>query len=335
MKRCLILTVLSLLFSGTLWANKAPVFWFSDDPPDKSLLKKMQRRHGGFVQVVEGIDTKQLWLKQGDSLKDSDYVRVEDGQYLLLDVQNTPHIPQPLQSAVTSIQFPMPDEGFYNGYFVKQTLDGDKLVITTAKAEVLAHNCRNGHKYDRRLVNPHQWTDAPLEIIRLRLPEEDFHTRIRSGTRVSFKILYQNKPLQGADVRLETNKGWIKTAKTDAEGLVNFQIIQDNFFDAEKAEKAGKKLERGHGGRVRINDTFLVTARYHTDASGVFQGKPYHATEYIVATTGRYYPQKLGSQSSEQALWFGALGMLVTGGSIYAYRRRRIKPFKEEQFDEH
>ncbi len=330
-----IVLMISILFSGQLWASNAPVFWFSDDPPDKSLIKKMQRRHGGYVQVIDGVDSKQLWLKQGDSLEGSDYARVEQGQYKLLDVQNKAHTPQPLQSDATSIIFPMPDEGFYNSYFVNRLLDNDKLIVTTAKAEVLAHNCRNGHKYDRSLVNPHQWTEAPLEIVRLRLPDEDFHTRIHSGTRVSFQLFHQNQPVQGAEVRLETKKGWIKTAKTDADGVVSFQIIQDNFFDAEKAEKAGKKVERGHGGRVRVNDFFLVTARYRTDESGVFQDKPYNGVEYIVATTGRYYPQRLGGKSSEQALWFGGLGMLVTGGSFYAYRRRRIKPFKEEQFDEH
>ena len=335
MKFHIILAFMSLLFSGHVCANKASVFWFSDEPPDKSLLKNMQRRHGGFVQVVNGVDTKQLWLKQGDSLENSDYAPLETGQYKLLDVKNREHIPQPVQSRFASIRFPMPDEGFYNNYFVNRKLDGDKLLVVTAKAEVLAHNCRNGHKYDRSLVNPHHWTEAPLEIVRLRLPEEDFHTRIRSGTRVSFQVFHQNQPVKGADVRFETKKGWIKTAKTNAEGIVTFQIIQDNFFDAEKAEKEGKKVERGHGGRVRFKDRFLVTARYRTDESGTLQNKVYNSTEYIVATTGRYYPQQLGSKSSEQALWFGSLGMLVTGGSFYAYRRRRIKPFKEEQFDEH
>jgi hypothetical protein len=299
------------------------------------MTKDMQRRHGGFVHVVDGVDIKQLWLRQGDSLHKSKYLASAKGEYVLVDVQNKMETPQIEQAKQQSIRFPMPDEGYYNAYFTERLISNDTLAVKTAKAEILKHNCRNGHKYDRGLVEPQKWNGAPLDIVRLRLPEEDFHTRIRSGTDVKFQIFHNGEPATGANVKLETKKGWINTAQTDEQGFVSFQIIQDNFFDADKAEKDGKKIERGHGGRVRVRDSYLVTAEYLTDEAGTLNDSAYSNTAYTVSTTGRYYPQQLASKSSEQALYFASAGMLVMGVGGYSYRRRRVKPFKEEHFDEH
>jgi len=335
MKHSLILLLLGLLLSSKLFASTEQL-WFSDQPPDKSMIKKMRMRHGGYVHVDKGVDVKQLWLRRGDSLQKSAYLESAEGEYQVLNVQadlDQPEIEK--NSKQQSIRFPMPDEGYYNAYFTERLVSNSILGVKTAKAEILKHNCRNGHKYDRSLVNPQQWNDAPLDIVRLRLPEEDFHTRIRSGTLVKFQVFHQGKPAIGANVKLETKRGWIKSTLSDEQGIASFQIIQDNFFDADKAEKAGKKVERGHGGRVRIRDGYLVTAQYQTDEAGVLADKSFSKTEYTVSSTGRYYPQQLAKKSSEQALWFASAGMLVMGVGGYSYRRRRVKPFKEEQFDEH
>jgi len=329
------LLLLGLLLSSQLFASTEQL-WFSDQPPDRSLIKKMQMRHGGYVHVEKGVDIKQLWLRKGNSLEKSAYLESAEGEYRLLNVQaslNQPAIDK--NHPQQSIRFPMPDEGYYNAYFIDRLVNNDTLAVRTAKAEVLKHNCRNGHKYDRNLVKPQQWTDAPLDIVRLRLAEEDFHTRIRSGTILKFQVFHQGKAVSGADVTLETKQGWIKTSQSDDKGIASFQIIQDNFFDAEKAEKTGKKVERGHGGRVRIRDSYLVTAQYQTDEAGSLADKSFSKTEYTVASTGRYYPQQLAKKSSEQALWFTSAGILVMGVGGYSYRRRRVKPFKEESFDEH
>lgn len=334
MKQYVIFTLLCLLFSSKIFAT-TPQLWFSDQPPNKSMQKKMQMRHGGYVHVVDGVDVKQLWLRQGDSLKKSTYVSDTEGEYVLLDVQQKLNVPQIEQAKQQSIRFSMPDEGFYNAYFTEKLINNDTLIIKMAKAEVLKHNCRNGHKYDKALVNPQNWSDAPLDIVRLRIEDEDFHTRIRSGTQVDFKILHQGNPVSGATVKLETTKGWINSTESDEQGIARFQIIQDNFFDADKAEKQGEKIERGHGGRVRIRDSFLVTAEYLTDEVGSLKGRNYNQAAYTISTTGRYYPQQLAKKSATQALYFASAGMLVMGVGGYSYRRRRVKPFKEEQFDEH
>jgi len=335
MKSYLTLIFLCLFFSSKLFASTSKL-WFTDQSPDREMVKKMQMRHGGYVHVVDGVDVKQLWLRQGESLAKSTYVTSATGEYVGVDVQENIHVPQ-MDSAnkQQSIRFPMPDEGFYNSYFVERLVNNNTLVVMSAKAETLKHNCRNGHKYDRDLVKPQTWSDAPLDIVRLRVPEEDFHTRIRSGTQLKFLISHYGKPISGITVKLETKQGWINSAESDEKGIARFQIIQDNFFDAKKAENEGKKVERGHGGRVRIRDSYLVSAEYQTNETGSLDGLAYKQTEYTVTTTGRYYPQKFASESSEQALWFVSAGMLVMGVGGYSYRRRRVKPFKEEEFDEH
>lgn len=334
MKNYLTFALMCLIFSSKLSAS-TPQRWFSDQPPDKSMQENMRMRHGGYVHVVGDVDVKQLWLRQGESLQQSSYLGSTEGEYVLLDVQEKINTPQVENSEQQSIRFSMPDEGFYNAYFTERLVNNNKLAVITAKAEILKHNCRNGHKYDRSLVNPQNWDKAPLDIVRLRVPDEDFHSRLRSGTQVDFRILHHGKPVSGASVKLETKKGWINTALSDDKGIASFQIIQDNFFDAKKAEKEGKKVERGHGGRVRVRDSYLVTAAYSTNEAGLLGDSSYSQTEYTVSTTGRYYPHQLASKSSEQALYFASAGMLVMGVGGYGYRKRRVKPFKEEHFDEH
>lgn len=196
----------------------------------------MQRRHGGFVHVVDGIDQKQIWLRRGNELHKAFYLDSAEGKYTLLDVQQALTESLIVKEGKRSIRFAMPDEGFYNAYYTEQSVNNNILNVTTAKAEILKHNCRNGHKYDRGLVSPQNWDDAPLDIIRLRQPEEGFYTRLRSGTNVQFKILHQGKPVVGADVKLETKRGWIKSQQSNDQGIASFQVIQDNFFDPEKTK---------------------------------------------------------------------------------------------------
>lgn len=322
-------------------------------------------RHGGYVFVEDGVDVKQLWLRRGDGLQHSPYLSAANGEYKLLDVQKAISDPQTINNNQRlSIRFPMPDEGFYNAYFVERLVSHGILAVNTAKAEVLKHNCREGHKYDRKLVNPNNWSNAPLDIVRLRLPEEDFHTRIQSGTVVKFQVLHNGEPASGVKVTLETKQGWIKSVYSNDEGVASFQIIQDNFSDLEKAkegasiseqgkksghsaemgqsahardniEKPAKKPQTGYGGRARVSDSYLVTAEYTTDEAGVLDNLAYGQGQYTVSMTGRYYPNQFANKSSPMALLYTSAGMLVMGVGAYSYRRRRVKPFKEETFDEH
>jgi hypothetical protein len=167
---------------------------------------------------------------------------------------------------------------------------------------------------------------------------------------------------------LETQKGWINNTHTDADGIATFQIIQDNFpVEAEEGEKKGgkpenktdatqtastdKKPEQGeghkggeHGGKgkqggsggyeVREMANFLVTAEYTAPETGVLDGKPYQQTTYSTSMTGSYTANITVAQSKQWALLYASGGILTLGIGATMYRRRRIKPFKEVNFDE-
>lgn len=86
---------------------------------------------------------------------------------------------------------------------------------------------------------------------------------------------------------------------------------------------------------MRPKDNFLVHAEYTADESGELNGAPYRQALYSVTMAGSYMPNVQVDQSRSQALMYAGAGILTLGGSAYAYRRRRIKPFKEVRFDEH
>ncbi|MGZ8907713.1 MAG: hypothetical protein ACXW1Z_25475 [Methylobacter sp.] len=343
-------------------ANANTQLWLSDQPPDKSLLQKMQRSHGGYVYVEHDVYVKQLWLRKGDSLFKSSYAESVADNFEVLDTQQKISKPVVEHGENShSIRFQMPDEGFYNAYYIERSVADNVLNVTTAKAEVLKHSCRLGHNYDRKLVNPNQWADAPMDIVRLRLPEEDFHTNIHSGALLKFKVLYKDRPVSGAQVKLETQKGWVNTKTTDRDGIAAFQIIQDNFpveakpetrgvgaegadhkpsepateKSSEHAEHGSGKKGGGGGHEMRQKDNFLVHAEYTADENGELNGAPYRQAVYSVTMTGSYMPNVQVDQSRSQALMYAGAGFLVLGGSAVLYRRRRIKPFKEVSFDEH
>jgi hypothetical protein len=357
MKHLPLLSLLTVLFS----TNTHAALWFTDQPPDKAMLSQLQHSHGGLVRIENDVYNKQLWLKKGDSLIKSAYSDpVESNKFQVMDTEQK--LSEPTKEN-KSIRFAMPKEGFYNTYYSERTVADNTLKVNTAKAEALKHNCREGHNYDRKLVNPNQWADAPLEIVRQRLPAEDFHTNIQSGAVLKFKILHQNHPVSGASVKLETQKGWLNTSTTDADGIASFQMIQDNFSSEEaNAEKKGgkpealqadKQAEHGskehkdgeHGGGkskrgggehgARQMDYFLVTAEYTAPETGELEGKSYQQVIYTTSMTGSYTTSVTVSQSKQLALLYASGGFLTLGVGATMYRRRRLKPFKEVSFDEH
>ncbi|MDD1620228.1 MAG: hypothetical protein LUQ11_02010 [Methylococcaceae bacterium] len=238
--------------------------WLSDQPPDKSLMRDMKRSHGGYVLIEDDVYVKQLWLRKGDSLTGSAYAEPAGASFSLLDTRRQLSEPAVGRgNGAATIRFKMPEEGYYNAYYTERAVENGVLNVATAKAEILKHNCRLGHNYDRKLVEPGRWQDAPLEIVRLRLPDEDFHTRIRSGNLLKFSVQHQGQPVRGATVRLETQKGWINTAFSDENGIASFQVIQDTFpvddddgarflskpQAGEQSEKRGDEEKEGRPGK--------------------------------------------------------------------------------------
>lgn len=323
---------------GAVEQKKNSPLWLSGTPPTMELMKQFSRAHGGMViRDEERNYSKMLWLRSGTHLKYADYLSNKTGRFYLIDQKLKSS--QPSLSLVdpehTAIKFEMPDEGFYNAYYLEQAvLDGVRYV-NVAKREVLKHDCGLGHKFDVEQHRPQSAKQIPLEILRLRFDDETYHTRFNSGKNVLFKVLYNGKPLAGAAVIINTEEGWSRKSKSDSEGIVSFQVIQDRFQEnEEKKEHKKGQAEGGQHGRTRHSEQFLVTVQHTEVIEGEYNSQPYQQTLYTSTFPGQFSASQSVYKSYAYGLIFGSAGFLFLGVCTYLYRRRRIKPFKEVSLDE-
>ncbi len=354
------LMLTSLGVQGAVEQTRAYPLWLSDKPPTMELMKQFSRAHGGMViRDEERNYSKMLWLRSGTDLKNANYSSNKSGQFYLLDVKSNASQPalSPADPKHSAIKFKMPDEGYYNAYYLEESVQDGVRYVDVAKSEVLKHNCGLGHNFDVDQHRPQSNKRIPLEILRLRFDDETYHTRFNSGKNVLFKVLYKGSPVAGADVTINTEEGWVRKSKTDSEGIASFQVIQDHFKENEDKQvekkidkqkqggksqykQAGKKAHKqaeeqsGRHGRRRRSEDFLVTVQYSDPTAGEYAGSAYKRTLYTTTFPGHFSPPENGYKSYAYGLTFGSAGFLVLGVGSYLYRRRRIKPFKEVNLDE-
>jgi hypothetical protein len=314
--------LLFALCSQSLFASEP--LWLSDTPPDEVSASQLHRSHGGPVERGQrGVYRKRLWLRSGEAQAEAAYVAPagELSAQLIDPGKNQAKFKQPVKDQHAQLVFNMPDEGFYNAYLTRRQVENDRLEITTAKAEVLKHSCREGHDHVRDLMPPNHLSDIPLEIVRERLPNENFHGRVAYGDLISFLVLAKGKPVAGAKVTLHTQSGWRNSATSDEQGRVKFTIIRDYFPRWEVFES-------------RHRQGFLAVARLQSDEAGSYQGKAYSGANYVATLPGHYFPSSRDYESYAYGLSFGLFGLTFSGLSVYLYRRRRVRPYKEVRFDD-
>jgi hypothetical protein len=314
--------VLLLLYSQSNHATEP--LWLSDTPPDEASAGKLHRSHGGPVERgAKGVFRKRLWVRSGNTPAEANYVlpRGKESAQLITPDRSHAEIEQPVKDQQAQLLFNMPDEGFYNAYLTQRLVEDDQLEITTAKAEVLKHSCREGHDHVKDLMAPNHLAEIPLEIVRERQPNENFHGRIAYGDTISFLVLANGNPVSGAEVTLHTRTGWQNSSVSDQQGRVKFTVIRD-YFPSWELFKSRHRQE------------FLAVASFQSDETGRYQGKDYSRVNYIATLPGHYYPSSRDYESYGYGLSFGLFGLTFSGLSIYLYRRRRIKPYKEVRFDD-
>lgn len=305
-------------------AHASEPLWLSDKPPDDAAASRMQRSHGGPVERgPKGVYRKRLWLRSGGSPAEAAYVTSEGelSTQLLVPDQSAGKLRQPVDKGPAQLLFDMPDEGFYNAYLTQRRVVNGSLEITTAKAEVLKHSCREGHDHVRDLIAPNHLSDIPLEIVRERQSEENFHSRVGFGDNISFLVLSRGEPVAGAEVTLHTRSGWRNTSVSDKEGRVRFTVIRDYF-------------PRWELFNSRYRQEYLAVARLQQDESGRYRGETYSGASYLATLPGHYYPSSRDYASYGYGLSFGLFGLTFSGLSIYLYRRRRVRPYREVRFDD-
>jgi len=328
-----IVATLSLSSQAALVQQDKEPVWLSGNPPNMKITKQLRRSHGGYVlQDKDGLYSKILWLRKGADLNKSAYTSSLKGDFFLIDMQSD--MQQPIAKITdaesASIKFDMPDEGYYNAYYMQRYVEGGVQYIDVAKAEVLKHSCRVGHDFDINKMQPKQNKIIPLEILRLRFDDENYHTRFNSGTEILFKVLLNGEALAAADITITTEEGWVRHSQSDADGIVSFKVIQDRF---KQDHKDGEKEESSRHQRPR-SEQFLVSVQYKQSAVGEYNGKKYQSIVYSSTFPGAFTSPEAIYKSSAYALSFGSAGFLLLGVGTYMYRRRRIKPFKEVDLDE-
>jgi hypothetical protein len=314
--------MLFLLFSQSNQASEP--LWLSDTPPDEASKGKLRRSHGGPVERgAGGVYRKRLWVRSGKTPDKASYVQPQGDESVQLIIPDQSHaeIEQPVQDQQAQLLFDMPDEGFYNAYLTQRLVEDDRLEITIAKAEVLKHSCREGHDHVKDLMAPNHLAEIPLEIIRERQPNENFHGRVAYGDVISFLVLANGNPVSGAEVTIHTRTGWQNSSVSDERGRVEFTIIRD-YFPSWELFKSRHRQE------------FLAVAVMRSDEIGSYQGKDYSSVDYVATLPGHYYPSSRDYESYGYGLSFGLFGLTFSGLSIYLYRRRRIRPYKEVRFDD-
>ncbi|ABI56137.1 hypothetical protein ACN2MM_04520 [Alkalilimnicola ehrlichii MLHE-1] len=313
------------------WGAAQPVeeagpLWLSDAPPNEAYAQRLRRSHGGAVEMGRGGSTaKRLWLRHGavpETAGYTDEAAAEGFDFRVTTPAGEAERLRPfVDEAGVGLHFPIPEEGFYNVYATRRQVRDGVLAVEVVKHELLRHLCSEGHDYPMTLVAPRHLPELPLEIIRLRQPDEDFHTRLHSGDTLRFRVLRHGQPLAGATVRLVSQRGWRNRAVTDADGEVAFELIRDYYPDWPEF-------------RRRHRDRFLVIAEHQEAREGSHAGDAYQAARYTVTQPGFYTPPSREYRSYAYGLSVAGTAALVVAVFTYGYRRRRWNPPREEAFDE-
>ena len=185
-----------------------------------------------------------------------------------------------------------------------------------------SHNCSKGHDHVSHKMPPSSLDDIPLELIRERIPGEDFHTNISSGDNVTYRVSYMGKPAVNADVKFITRKGWINSAKTGSNGNVTYALIRDTY------PSAWSRFQKRKSGES------ITVADYTVEEKGVHKGLPFKRIRYISTLPGRYYPSKQEYTSYVYGLILLTFTLTFSSAGIYIHRKRREKPYREEPFAE-
>lgn len=301
--------------AGTALAGEP--LWLSDTPPHGG-HDGGRHGHGGPVEVRRGVPYKHLWLRLGDTPRDSGAVAgvAKLSPLVLLDAADR-RSEQPVKRdghGLYDTAFPMPAEGFYNAYLAHEWVQDGTREVKLAKAEVLKHNCREGHDGVEEKMPPRRRDDTPLEILRERRPGENFHSLLSHGDTVTFRILARGAPLAGVPVSFASFHGWTNRALSDAEGRVRFTLVRDYYPPWHEFEK-------------RHPQDYLVSAVHETDEAGEVEGKPYRRTVYRASFAGSYHPSPKDYASHAWGLAFGLFALSFSGGAVYLHRRRRGRDF--------
>lgn len=311
------ISIIFLLLCFVIKLDASEVIWLSGTPP-KNVEKKIQKigmqKLSGF-RGKRGKETLILWVRSGTDLLESEYLNssLTEKPEVFVFSPDKKLIKAELSAGRMgfALTYDGSMEGFYNIYIIERFVHGDTLYVQIAKAEELSHKCRNGHKGIRPKMPPHSFTDnIPFEIIRKRIPKEDFHTFLASGDEVTFKLLLNGEAVKNANVHITTQKQWAKSIHTNSDGEITFQILGDYFSKWKELNK--KEIYK-----------FLLKADYTAIEEGVYNKQAYKNIHYTCTMTEDYIPSETVYKSYVWAL--AVFVFVVTFLSLLVYLNRKRK----------
>ncbi len=297
------------------------VVYFTDKNPT---AKRGKGGHGGHMHGGSRgeVPSKKVWpVFRNNSGKLNCISNIRSELFLLDANLEVTKVKQSRGRDCKTVSFKMPDNGYYNLFYVDGNIQDDTLYMTTAKYEHMRYNHSNDAIYDEEKMSAHSTKEVPFDILRLREEGETFYHRLYSGEKVRIKAILNSEPIEGARVTLSTKTGWSKTIKTDKDGIATFVLLKDYFPD-------WNKFDRRH------KNNFLLTATYTENSAGEYLYDPYKKIKYTTTYPSVYYPNESAYRSYAYGLLAAIITMLLSGVAIYWYRRRNQQPFKEVRFDE-
>ncbi|GEM_PF-299135 len=293
------------------------IYFSQSNPQIKKNGYSGEHNHGG-----DRVPTKEVWPVFEDSLGSKNCFTEIDASIYLLDANlSTTQATASKSTRCKSVSFKIPDNGYYNLFYIDKKIQDNTLHVKTAKYEFMRFNHSNDALYDKEKMAAHTIKETPFDIVRIREEDETFYHNLYSGENLRVQVLLDGKPLERADITLRTKTLWSKSLKTDKDGVATFALIEDYFPNWSDFDK-------------RYKNEFLLTASYERDMHGDINGTKYEKIRYSATYPSLYHPNNSQYRSYSYGLSAAIVTIIVSGFAIYWYRARRVKPFKEVSFNE-
>lgn len=285
-------------------------FYFSLNDPREKQSHSGHMFGGGRPGSKKEIPTKNVWLVYGE-MSDKKLYRsgTIDTFYYGLDREENP-ITEKYSRGEKVLSFEVPNNGYYHLFAVDESQKGTERFYRVAKLEYLRGMHGGEDIYDPEIKQALYQERTKIDLVRIKnSDEESFFYRHSMGDRLTFKALFENRPLADAEVKITLQSGWTKALKTDSEGVVSIQLIRDYFPDWNAFDK-------------RFKQELLISLEHKHDG-----------TNYLLTYPATYYPNTSDYQSYGYALLLITLTLLIAGLIIYRFRRNRTTPFREVSID--
>lgn len=297
--------------------------WFSNKPPPNDKQSKPSGMHGlSSIKGKRGTSSVVQWLREGTHPIKSRYIQIGDKdefEFYLYPPSGSDSVGEFKGSYLT---YASKEEGYYNGYLIIKHVSNDTLYVNIAKAEMLNHSCRNGHKNVRKMIGPEIYPETiPAEIIRERTLSENYHYFASSGDLIDYQFMLYGKPVEGARLSFNTQTGWQKILLTDENGVSAFQILQDYFSPWQ--ELNNRKVYN-----------YVIFGEITMFESGNYKGDDYSYIHYNTSLSDGYRPAKTMYLSMFWAFVVFMITVIISISGIFIYRLNMNKTYKEVRFDE-